>query len=137
MIPYKPVDCGVINTMVWETFRQSGIAISDRRHGSRSFRSSIASNMINDDVSTEIVRRVLGHGTKHAIKHYARIDIESMRLCPLPVPEPSGEFAKLLSWKVIPAEVVRSMESSTTAISFVEYTVGCGAFFFRCWISFE
>ena len=99
MIPYKPVDCGVINTMVWETFRQSGIAISERRHGSRSFRSSIASNMINDDVSTEIVRRVLGHGTKHAIKYYARIDIESMRLCPLFVPEPSGEFAKLLSWK--------------------------------------
>jgi hypothetical protein len=54
--------------------------------------------MIND-VSTEIVRRVLGHGTKHAIKYYARIDIESMRLCPLSVPEPSGEFAKLLSWK--------------------------------------
>lgn len=99
MIPYKPVDCGVINTMVWEAFRQSGIAIAERRHGSRAFRSSIASNMINDSVPTEVVRRVLGHGTKHAIKYYAKIDIESMRLCPLPVPAPSGIFAELLSWK--------------------------------------
>ena len=89
----------MINTMVWETFRRSGIAIAERRHGSRAFRSSIASNMINDDVSTEVVRRVLGHGTKHAIKHYAKIDVESMRLCPLPVPPPSGIFAELLSWK--------------------------------------
>lgn len=55
--------------------------------------------MINDNISTEIVRRVLGHGTKHAIKHYARIDIESMRLCPLAVPEPGGLFAEMLLWK--------------------------------------
>ncbi len=99
MIPYKPLDCFAINTMVWAAFGKSEVAIADRRHGSRAFRSSIASNMINDDVPIEIVRRVLGHGTKHAIKHYARIDIESMRLCPLPVPAPSGNFAKLLSWK--------------------------------------
>lgn len=68
-------------------------------HGSRALRSSVASNMINDGISTEVVRRVLGHGTKRALKHYARIDIESMRLCPLPVPEPTGAFAGILSGK--------------------------------------
>ncbi len=99
MIPYKPVDCYAINTMVWTLFGKSEVAIADRRHGSRAFRSSIASNMINDDVPTEIVRRVLGHGTKHAITHYAKIDIGSMRLCPLPVPAPIGIFAELLLWK--------------------------------------
>jgi hypothetical protein len=52
--------------------------------------------MINDGISTEIVRKVLGHGTKHALRHYARIDIESMRLCPLPVPKPTGAFAQTL-----------------------------------------
>lgn len=99
VIPYKPVDCFTINTMVWTVFKQSGIDISERRHGSRAFRSSIASNMLNDNISTEVVRKVLGHGTKHAIKHYVKIDVESMRLCPLPVPAPSGNFAELLSWK--------------------------------------
>lgn len=80
-------------------FKKAEVSLSDRRHGSRAFRSSIASNMINDNISTEIVRKVLGHGTQYALKYYARIDIESMRLCPLPVPVPSGAFAELLLWK--------------------------------------
>lgn len=84
--PYAPLDYRSINTMVCDQFRYAGISIAGRRHGSRIFRSSVASNMINDGISTEIVRKLLGHGTKYALSHYARIDIESMRLCPLPVP---------------------------------------------------
>ena len=97
--PYAPIDYRAINTMVGNQFRYAKIDVAGRRHGSRAFRSSVASNMINDGVSTEVVRRVLGHGTKHALKHYARIDIESMRLCPLPVPEPTGNFSDILSGK--------------------------------------
>lgn len=96
MPPYIPIDYRHINTMVGNQFRCANIDIVGKRHGSRAFRSSIASNMINDRVSTEVVRKVLGHGTKHALKHYARIDIENMRLCPLPVPDPSGNFSRLL-----------------------------------------
>lgn len=99
MIPHIPLDSFAINTMVGEVFKRSEVSLATRRHGSRAFRSSIASNMINDKISTEIVRKVLGHGTQYALKYYARIDIESMRLCPLPVPAPSGAFAELLSWK--------------------------------------
>lgn len=99
MIPHIPLDSFAINTMVGEVFKKAEVSLSDRRHGSRAFRSSIASNMINDNISTEIVRKVLGHGTQYALKYYARIDIESMRLCPLPVPVPSGAFAELLLWK--------------------------------------
>ena len=97
--PYMPINSAAINVMVWTHFRHAKLDIAGRRHGSRAFRSSIASNMVNDGVSTEVVRRVLGHGTKHALKHYAMIDIESMRLCPLPVPEPTGTFAEILSGK--------------------------------------
>lgn len=98
-IPYKPLSYLAIDTAVWTLFKKSGIEISGRRHGGRAFRSSIASNMVNDCISTEVVRRILGHGTKHAIKHYARIDIESMRLCPLEVIAPSGTFSRELHWK--------------------------------------
>lgn len=55
--------------------------------------------MVNDRISTEVVRKVLGHGTKHAIRHYTRMDVENMRLCPLPAPKPSGIFSELLSWR--------------------------------------
>ena len=99
VIPYKPLDGLAINTAIWTLVKKSGVNISDRRHGGRVFRSSITSNLIKEGVSTEIVRKVLGHGTRHAIKSYTRIDIESLRLCPIPVPEPSGNFASLLCWK--------------------------------------
>ena len=97
MPPYAAIDYRHINTMVGEQFKCANIDIAGRRHGSRAFRSTIASNMINDDISTKVVRNILGHSTKHALKHYVRIDIKSMRLCPLPVPEPSGNFARALS----------------------------------------
>ena len=99
VIPYKPMNDGTINTMVGDLVKKSGVFFAGKRHGSRIFRSSLASNMIYDKVSTEVVRRVLGHGTKYAIKHYVKIDIESMRICPLSVPEPRGTFAKMLSAK--------------------------------------
>ncbi len=100
MIPHIPLDCNAINTMVYEVFKKTDVSIAERRHGSRAFRSSLASNMINDHISTEIVRKVLGHGTRYALKFYAKIDIESMKMCALSVPDPSGTFADLLSWKV-------------------------------------
>ena len=99
MPPYAPLNNDAINQMVVGQYLNAEINIAGRKHGSRAFRSSVASNMINDGVSTEIVRKALGHGTKHALKYYARIDVESMRLCPLPVPEPTGAFAEILSGK--------------------------------------
>jgi site-specific recombinase XerD len=97
--PYAPISSNAVNRMISNQFERAKINIAGRKHGSRACRSSIASNMINDGVSTEVVRKVLGHGTKYALKHYARIDVESMRLCPLPVPEPTGLFAEMLSGK--------------------------------------
>ena len=99
VIPYKPLDSYAINTAVGTLVAKSDVNISEKRHGSRAFRSSIASNMVNDRISTEVVRKVLGHGTKHAIRHYTRMDVENMRLCPLPAPKPSCIFSELLSWE--------------------------------------
>lgn len=97
--PIREMNFGTIATMVNDLIAKSGVDISNRKHGARVFRASIASNMIKDNTSTEVVRRVLGHSTKYAIQHYAKIDIESLRLCPLKVPEPSGLFANKLNAK--------------------------------------
>ncbi|WP_287715453.1 tyrosine-type recombinase/integrase [Blautia sp.] len=99
VIPYTPMDYGAINTMVGMLLKNAGIPINGRRHGSRAFRSSIASNMINDNVSTEVVRRVLGHGTKHAIRLMPGSTSRACGSAPLEVPAPSGSFAELLSRK--------------------------------------
>ena len=94
--PIRPISYLTIATMVGDLISKSGIDISNRRHGCRIFRSSIASNMIKDNTPTEVVRRVLGHSTKYAIKHYAKLDITALKLCALEVPQPSGIFAKKL-----------------------------------------
>ena len=99
MIPHKPIDQAIINTMIGDVFNRSGINISGKRHGSRALRSAMATNMVNNGVPTETVRRIMGHGTSYALRHYAKIDIESMRICPLLVPEPSGIFAEKISWR--------------------------------------
>lgn len=95
--PYTAIRGGTINTMINSQFRKANITIAEKRHGSRVLRSSLASNMVNDGISTEIVRNVLGHSSSYAIRHYARIDVESMRICTLPVSMPSGLFFELLS----------------------------------------
>lgn len=99
VIPYKPISYMAVNTAISLITKKSTVNTSEKRHGSRVFRSSMASNMVNEGVSTEVVRKVLGHGTKYAIRHYAKIDMRSMRLCPLKVPEPTGLFAERLAWK--------------------------------------
>ena len=45
VIPYKPLDSYAINTAVGMLVAKSDVNISEKRHGSRAFRSSIASNM--------------------------------------------------------------------------------------------
>ena len=103
--PYVPVSGSLINTVVNYQFQNTGVDISGKKHGSRVFRSSIASNMINDNVPTEVIRTVLGHESEYALKQYARIDMKSMRLCPLSVPEPTGVFARILSGKKVDSHV--------------------------------
>lgn len=57
--------------------------------------------MINDGASYETVRKILGHSNPDVIKHYARTDIENLRLCALEPPAPSGFFEEYLSGKKV------------------------------------
>lgn len=50
----------------------SRVNSGQRRRGSHVLRSSLASSMVNDIVPYETVRKVLGHSSNNAIKHYAR-----------------------------------------------------------------
>lgn len=98
--PIRPIKYSTIATLTLDIISKSGVNTINRKHGCRIFRSSIASNMINEYISTEIVRRVLGHSTKYALKYYARINIESMRNCALSVQQPSGNFLNKIRRKV-------------------------------------
>ncbi len=94
--PYRPLTTSVTRRITAAYMRKSGVEPGERRHGSHIFRSSAATSMVNDGVSYEVVRHVLGHNDPNVIQHYAALDINNLRQCALPAPEPTGFLKELL-----------------------------------------
>lgn len=94
--PCQGISTSVLRFETSKYFSLAGIDISEKKHGPHTFRSSLASSMVNDDVPYEVVKTILGHSDPDAIKHYAKLDIEKLRECAIEVPRPSGSFKTFL-----------------------------------------
>lgn len=94
--PYQGITTSVLRFATSKYFGLASIDISHKKHGPHTFRSSLASSMVNDDVPYEVVRTILGHSDPDAIKHYAKLDIEKLRECAIEVPKPLGSFKTFL-----------------------------------------
>lgn len=94
--PYQGITTSVLRFVTTKYLGLANIDVSGRKHGPHTFRSSLASSMVNDYVPYEAVRSILGHSSPNVIKHYAKIDIEKLRECAIEVPEPAGSFRVLL-----------------------------------------
>lgn len=103
--PYGRITTSIIRHMVTNSFIAAGINISGKKHGPHTFRSSLASSMINDGVSYETVRKILGHSDPDVIKHYAKTDVENLRFCSIEPPTASGIFSDYLSGKKVISHV--------------------------------
>ena len=101
--PYddRPLTIFNIGNMVRRYFRYSGVEKRNRQRGPHSFRSSLASSMVNDGISYGVVRKALGHTDPNAIKSYAKLDVEKLRAYALEVPKATSGFAKFLSGKAV------------------------------------
>lgn len=99
--PYNPISTGTIRNSLKKYMTDAGIDVGNRKKGPHALRSSLASSMVNDDISYETVRKVLGHSSNNAIKHYARIDVEKLRQYCLEPPKVSGNFKAFLKGEVI------------------------------------
>lgn len=99
--PYNSISTGTIRNLLKKYIATADIDVGNRKKGPHVLRSSLASSMVNDDVSYETVRKVLGHSSNNAIKHYARIDIEKLRQYCLEPPQISGRFEAFLKGEVI------------------------------------
>lgn len=98
--PYRPLTTSVTRRITTAYMKKSGVIPNGRRHGSHIFRSSAATSMVNDGVSYEVVRHVLGHSDPNVIRHYAALDLNNLRQCALPAPEPAGFLKELLEGRV-------------------------------------
>lgn len=94
--PYRSLTTAAVRNVVNVCMRKSGVEPNGRRHGPHIFRSSAATSMVNDGVSYETVRRILGHKDPNVIQHYAALDVINLRNCALQAPDPTGYFKALL-----------------------------------------
>ena len=99
--PYKRLSLSLMGKIVSQGLKKAGVETGERKRGPHAFRSSMASSMVNDNIPYDVVRKALGHIDPNAIKSYARLDIEQLRLYALPVPETTGGFAKLLEGRKV------------------------------------
>lgn len=99
--PYQQITTATLRFVTTCYFRKAGIDISDKKHGPHTFRSSLASSMVNDQIPYDAVSKILGHTDSDAIKHYAKLDIEQLREYAIEVSEPSGIFKMFLDGGVI------------------------------------
>jgi integrase len=94
--PYQRITTSALRFATTRYFKEAGIDISGKKHGPHTFRSSLASSMVNDDIPYDVVRSILGHTDPDAVKHYAKLDIGRLREYAIEVPEPSGIFKEYL-----------------------------------------
>lgn len=86
---------GACRHMLNQLFSITGIETKGRKHGMHSLRSSLASELINNDFSYEITRKILGHKSTSVIKHYVKIDIERLRNYALEPKPVSGRIKEM------------------------------------------
>lgn len=103
--PYGKISTSIIRHLVNDSMNKAGIEVGLRKHGPHAFRSSLASHLIEDENSYDTVRKILGHSDPNVIKHYAKTDIERLRLCAISPPKPSGLFKGYLSGKKVISHV--------------------------------
>lgn len=95
--PFQPITTSVLRYVTTKYFNKADIKITSKRHGPHTFRASLASSMVNDQIPYDVVRKVLGHVDPNSIKHYAKVDIERLREYSIAVPEPSFLFETFLN----------------------------------------
>lgn len=94
---FSSITEGYITRYVRRLMLSSGININGRRLGPHALRSSLATSMVNDGVSYEVIRKILGHYDHNSVRKYAKLDIENLRKCALEVPPPQGNYKNLMN----------------------------------------
>ncbi len=95
--PHTPITGRTVTYIVNKYFNEAKIDTTGKKHGPHTLRALGSTSMINDDISYDIVRHILGHTSPNSIRHYAKNDIEKLRRCAVSVPAPSGKFEEFLN----------------------------------------
>jgi len=90
MVPHSIYD------IVSRAFKFAEIESRGRKRGPHALRASLATALLEEGHGYPLIQKALGQTDPNAAQHYIKIEVERLRTCALPVPEPSAEFARLL-----------------------------------------
>lgn len=80
--PYEQM--AKFNTSFHKYVQRSGVQVSpDAHHGLHSLRATVATKLLDADVSPDVIVPFLGHSDNHSLHSYIRLDIENLRECAL------------------------------------------------------
>lgn len=86
--PIRPYNHRNFHEMLQKYFKRAGVDIKEnQKHGLHSMRSSLASNMLRNDIPIPVISNALGHKYADTTSIYIKIDLEGLRKVALEVPE--------------------------------------------------
>ena len=94
--PYGPMSTGSIRYLLKKAIINLGIKKEGRKTGPHSLRSSFATSLAQNNVSYDVIQKILGHKDNSSLCSYVLTDVEKLRKCSLPTYNPSGSFLKWL-----------------------------------------
>ncbi|WP_285546713.1 tyrosine-type recombinase/integrase [Dyadobacter frigoris] len=92
LFPHPPIDAKRVSKIATQAILQSGIKVGERKHGSHALRHTMASMLLESQVSIPVISSILGHASIQTSMCYLRIDIQTLRQCALEVPSLPEEF---------------------------------------------
>jgi site-specific recombinase XerD len=84
--PYRPMTRSAVSSAVRQIIDASGVSTGQRRHGPHSMRHSLASRLLEHEVSLPVISESLGHEKTETTMAYLRIDVKALHKCALDVP---------------------------------------------------
>ena len=94
-VSHAPLMSRSVYNVACKCFSGVDINVEGKKQGAHSLRMSLATQWISENVPYAVVQKILGQESPESTKHYAKIDVEKLRLYAWDVP-PSGLFAERL-----------------------------------------
>lgn len=90
--PYTTMSRQGVADIIRTIIGSSGITIGERKCGPHSMRYSLASRLLENNISLPVISETLGHMNTDSTMVYLRIDVNALRKCSLDVPNVDIDF---------------------------------------------
>lgn len=90
--PYRPMTGASVSNVIRQIITTSDVSVGKRKQGAHTMRHSLASRLLENNVSLPIISESLGHQKTETTMAYLRIDVKALRKCALDVPAVDPSF---------------------------------------------